>query len=520
MMLENSTARQNASPTSAAPGAIGGARTSAPAAPVIHAMPAKFLPKTRTSARSGSLTRWMLILALAVFVVGGGVFVFAYVLQRQPVAETNANTNRAANSNQASNTNAANTNVGGAAGNGNENRNAVPSTQVQGTYVDAVTDETLSTATLTIPARALPATVQNVTITALDATIGAYATSKKYAALGGVFLLLPARTALTESATLSISYTPSMLGALNFIANEQDLTAAYWDGNEWTPLTSRVDGREKTVTASVSEFYGNGIALVVPVPSSTNTNTASNTNGSTSATIVSSIDSDADGLTNQEEILYGTNAGSPDTDLDSYRDGQEVLALYNPSGTNKLADAALVKTYENTTYGYSLFYPPSWTLGTLSSDKTAVFTSVTGEFVQLSVQENPSGQSAREWYLALNPSVAQTSLKDMSVGTLSGIIGPDGLNVYLAHGTNIYQLTYNIGIRTEANYLTTFTMMYTSFSLRTTAKTANGNTNAAGTNANTNAAKNANTTASKNKNTNKAGANANTKNTNTTKTGE
>lgn len=43
------------------------------------------------------------------------------------------------------------------------------------------------------------------------------------------------------------------------------------------------------------------------------------------------IDSDKDGLTNEEERLYGTNKDNPDSDGDGYSDGVEVKSGYNPN---------------------------------------------------------------------------------------------------------------------------------------------------------------------------------------------
>jgi hypothetical protein len=47
-------------------------------------------------------------------------------------------------------------------------------------------------------------------------------------------------------------------------------------------------------------------------------------------------DTDNDGLSNSEEKKYGTDPKNPDTDGDSYLDGQEVEAGYNPNGEGKL----------------------------------------------------------------------------------------------------------------------------------------------------------------------------------------
>lgn len=47
-------------------------------------------------------------------------------------------------------------------------------------------------------------------------------------------------------------------------------------------------------------------------------------------------DGDKDGLTNQEELFYGTDINNPDTDGDGFSDGDEVKNGYNPNGYNKL----------------------------------------------------------------------------------------------------------------------------------------------------------------------------------------
>lgn len=48
-------------------------------------------------------------------------------------------------------------------------------------------------------------------------------------------------------------------------------------------------------------------------------------------------DSDADGLTDSEEInIYKTDPKNPDTDGDGFKDGDEVKAKYNPKGAGRL----------------------------------------------------------------------------------------------------------------------------------------------------------------------------------------
>ncbi|MFH1412685.1 MAG: hypothetical protein ABIG10_01505 [bacterium] len=50
------------------------------------------------------------------------------------------------------------------------------------------------------------------------------------------------------------------------------------------------------------------------------------------------VDSDDDGLSDKEEIeFYNTNPLDPDTDGDTYLDGQEVRGGYNPNGSGNLS---------------------------------------------------------------------------------------------------------------------------------------------------------------------------------------
>jgi hypothetical protein len=47
-------------------------------------------------------------------------------------------------------------------------------------------------------------------------------------------------------------------------------------------------------------------------------------------------DPDGDGLSNEKEAYYGTDANDPDSDNDGYSDGEEVASGHNPIGSGKL----------------------------------------------------------------------------------------------------------------------------------------------------------------------------------------
>ncbi|KKT55316.1 MAG: hypothetical protein A2445_05795 [Candidatus Jacksonbacteria bacterium RIFOXYC2_FULL_44_29] len=62
-------------------------------------------------------------------------------------------------------------------------------------------------------------------------------------------------------------------------------------------------------------------------------------------------DSDGDGLTDQDELRYGTAPENPDTDVDGYSDGDEVKNGYNPRGPGRLGasedpESAIVRVFE------------------------------------------------------------------------------------------------------------------------------------------------------------------------------
>lgn len=443
----------------------------------VHTMPNKFLQTGQAPKKSPSLSlkpkKLFLILGIvfiALLAVGAGAYVLLQQASKNP--PTNQNTNAIANTNTAGTNANSVTNQNANASNANTTSGDV----IQAQYTDPKTNEVQNTAVLTIPTLAIPGNATAVTMTPFSSALGAYAGGKLYQPVSAVFLISPQNTTLTQKATLSITYSTEGLLALDFVAKEEQLQIAYWNGSDWTPIVSTATPSTKTVTADIMQLFGDGMAVVATKPASS-TNTNANTNSITPPTITPSADTDNDGLTDIEEELYKSLPNNVDSDSDTYHDGQEVLSHYNPNGKNTLLAANLIKTYANTTYHYSILYPTTWTVGTLSEDKSVLFTSATGEFVQVSVQANATHVSAREWYLSLNPSVGQSSMRDVTVGTLTGIIGPDNLNVYLADANYIYQITYNIGVKTAVNFLTTYTMMYTSFLITGSTAPTNSNTN-------------------------------------------
>ncbi|MBU1130649.1 hypothetical protein KJ840_00760 [Patescibacteria group bacterium] len=177
------------------------------------------------------------------------------------------------------------------------------------------------------------------------------------------------------------------------------------------------------------------------------------------------LDSDGDQLTDIEENIYQTDSALADTDGDGYTDAAEILNFYDPTvAGGRLMDSGLIEVYQNPVFNYSLLYPKAWVARSLTVDnKEIIFTSSTGEFVEIIVQENPLTLSAYNWYSNLNPGVDISEINSLIIDGLPAIQTPDGLTSYLAAGTKIYAITYNIGTGNQMNFQTTYQLFLKSF---------------------------------------------------------
>ena len=127
-------------------------------------------------------------------------------------------------------------------------------------------------------------------------------------------------------------------------------------------------------------------------------------------------------------------------------------------------DSGLIEVYQNPNFNYSLLYPKSWVVRSLNTDnKEIIFTSNTGEVVEISVQDNPLGLSAAEWYQQNNPGADLTKLTSLTIDGFPAIQTADGLKTYLAVGSSVYSIRYNIGARQQMNFYMTYQLFLKSF---------------------------------------------------------
>jgi outer membrane biosynthesis protein TonB len=176
-------------------------------------------------------------------------------------------------------------------------------------------------------------------------------------------------------------------------------------------------------------------------------------------------DTDNDGLSNNEETLYGTNPDKADSDEDGFSDSVELVNLYNPAGfkPTKLLEAGLVTEMTSTEGKYDLLYPTSWS----KSDKAGgevTFTNPQNQPISLSIEENAQGQSVLDWYLSQTPGVSPTDVQPFFTKSgLEGVRSPDGLTAYIDAGGKVYILAYTPGLEATHDFRSTLVMMMNSF---------------------------------------------------------
>ena len=185
-------------------------------------------------------------------------------------------------------------------------------------------------------------------------------------------------------------------------------------------------------------------------------------------TLLSGVDKDKDGLTDEEETLFGTNPDLVDSDNDLYKDQEEINHLYSPVdvGLIRLWEKDAIGSYANNAYGYKILYPKSWIIQPLDAGQPndLMISSNLNEFINVMVFDKNAGQKLEEWYLELAPTVKKTDLKSYETyRKLKVMESPDGFTVYVDKNDKVVALNYNIGLKEEAGFPGVFQMVVNSF---------------------------------------------------------
>jgi len=329
---------------------------------------------------------------------------------------------------------------------------AVPTeTIVRGQALDAQ-NLLIGSLAVTVPATVVQQYGSGIGITVL--TEDDLALPSEGVVLGGLYSLYPAGVTFTEPLSIELS-----AASIPDSYDPADVYPAYLRGVRWEELPDY----QTTLSgfAAILEKAPSGPLAVIWNPEEEHLSGED----LSFTRAFPTVDTDADGLTDAEEALFGTSAASPDTDSDSYLDLEEIQNGYSPLAAGALlSESGLFGTYTNATYGYRVEYPAHWLADSLDqSNKQVLFISDTEEFFEILIVENPLNTPIIDWFRGQSPSLANVKLEVVVISGAPSVWSPDGLTLYTASNGLIYIITYNNGTSDEISWPNVFKHFYSSF---------------------------------------------------------
>ncbi|NUM25727.1 MAG: hypothetical protein HUU49_03870 [Candidatus Buchananbacteria bacterium] len=242
--------------------------------------------------------------------------------------------------------------------------------------------------------------------------------------------------------------------------------------NTSASVTTNTGNTNVNINSNVNANIGMPATTTIDVPTTTDPAVNINVNTNTSIDdpdikdvevkpLPSAPDSDNDGLTLEEENLYGTDPSLLDSDNDGFSDGSELLNGYDPTHVGQTLEASGVFT-KHTGAGYSISYPTGWQVRPQSDNSETLFISSTGEFVAVIIMENPDKLPLAEWYAKQYPDIDITNAVSVRLNSFSGYRHPDNRIYFLTKSgdiSKIFMVNYNVGNFRLTNFATTFNLM-------------------------------------------------------------
>ena len=242
----------------------------------------------------------------------------------------------------------------------------------------------------------------------------------------------------------------------------------FWQSKKTAPIKKAIVVPKNQITATVAPTTTEPLPEPIPEPLIEPTIPVLSEVRLEFPTFLSkSDDLDNDGLTDQEEELFKSDPGIPDTDDDSYLDGSEVFHLYNPVGKEpiRLIESGSVEDYVNPAFGYAVYYPVGWAIGNVDGGyRDMLFSAITGENIEIRVFDKAEQQNFSEWLAANAPSEKIADIADFSNRfNDGGFKRSDDLVYYYVMPTRVYVIAYHTVGTTVANYPAVVEMMARSF---------------------------------------------------------
>lgn len=187
-------------------------------------------------------------------------------------------------------------------------------------------------------------------------------------------------------------------------------------------------------------------------------------------------DTDQDGLTDTEELIFITSAAVPDTDADSFLDGAEVGNLYDPATPGALLEVSpQIKIIRNTDRGYELLAPAAWSASkqTPTGELFLIRPDSGPESFTIQMYENTERLTPVQWYQRNNTSADLNQFNNfINEAGWSGIQSNDSTLVIATFGDTgpgarafIFVMYYNSGTATTMEYPSIWKMMLQSLAV-------------------------------------------------------
>lgn len=179
-------------------------------------------------------------------------------------------------------------------------------------------------------------------------------------------------------------------------------------------------------------------------------------------------DADHDGLSDAEEVIFGTDPNKADTDGDGYPDGAEVLSLYDPAGPGKITANPHVAVYNDAAAKFSVAYPKIWQVQNLNNGQSIIFSAADNSFLEIVSMPDAGNMSVKDWYNSQFPDTPVTDADVVAKNGWQGIFHQDREIFYLvdAGKNNIYTISYVPAAESNPAFYHIFLMMINSFSLK------------------------------------------------------
>ena len=222
-----------------------------------------------------------------------------------------------------------------------------------------------------------------------------------------------------------------------------------------------------TKNQNTNEAVNENVNQNINENSNDNSNQNINQNTNESPNYQLGVDADNDGLTSEEEFVFGSNPDLEDTDKDGYKDGQEITNLYNPlAPAQDLFSSGLVKKFISSNYGYTFFRPNTWTAKVVGTVSNIIILpdSESGESFNIEITTNPEGKIA-EQLLAEGASVFGDfrQYQNYSLAGVSAYRSIDGRKVLAVNNGFVFVISHQVGSSGQVNFDNIFEMMLKSF---------------------------------------------------------